>query len=57
MIAERPPRIDVTAKDLAESIVSILEGAFILSRAYGDSMLTTRQSRLFRSYLKLLFED
>jgi TetR/AcrR family transcriptional repressor of nem operon len=56
-IAVRPPRLDITARDLAEAIVALLEGAFILSRAYGDPALTARQSRLFRGYLKLLFED
>ena len=57
VIALRPPRQQVTATELAEAIVSLLEGAFILSRAYDDPGLTTRQSRLFRGYLKLLFED
>jgi TetR/AcrR family transcriptional repressor of nem operon len=55
-IAARPPKLDVSARDLAETIVALLEGAFILSRAYGDPGLPTRQSRLFRGYLKLLFE-
>ena len=57
VIAVRKPRLPVTAKELAETIVSILEGAFILARSHGDPVLITRQSRLFRGYLKLLFED
>ena len=57
ILAVRRPRIDVTARELAESVVSILEGAFILARSYREPELTTRQSRLFRTYLKLLFED
>jgi len=57
VLATRQPRIDVTASQLAEAMVSLLEGAFILSRAYHDRHLITRQSRLFRDYLKLLFED
>ncbi len=57
VLATRRPRSDITARELAESIVSILEGAFILSRSYKDPGLITRQSRLFRDYLKLLFED
>ena len=57
VIAARPPRLAVNARDLAEAIVSILEGAFILARSHGDPALITRQSRLFRGYLKLLFDD
>lgn len=56
VLAKRRPRIDVTAGELAETIISIMEGAFILSRSYGDRDLITRQLRLFRDYLKLLFE-
>ena len=56
-LAARKTKLDVTAKDLAESVMSVLEGAFILARSYDDRTLTTRQSRLFRGYLKLLFED
>ena len=57
VLATRTPRMDITANQLAETIVSVLEGAFILARTYGDRHLITRQSRLFREYLKLLFED
>jgi TetR/AcrR family transcriptional regulator, transcriptional repressor for nem operon len=57
VLAVRRPRVDITARELAESILSILEGAFILARSYGQPELTIRQSRLFRTYLKLLFED
>lgn len=56
VIADRPPRIEVTAAELAESAIAVMEGAFILSRSHGDRALITRQSRLFRGYLKLLFE-
>ena len=56
VLATRKPAIPVTAQSLAESIVSILDGAFILTRAYGDPGLISRQSRQFRDYLKLLFE-
>lgn len=53
----RKPRIDVTARELAETIVAILEGAFILSRAYNDAKLIVRQSELFRQHLQLVFAD
>lgn len=51
----RPPRVEVTASELAEMIVSLLEGAFILSRAYKDPKLIVRQSELFRQHLQLVF--
>lgn len=57
LIAERPPKLDVSAAELAESIVAFLEGAFILSRASEKPELISRQSRLFRGYIKLLFDD
>lgn len=45
----------VTARELAEMIVSIIEGGLVLQRAYGNVNVTARQSALFRSYLRLLF--
>ncbi len=53
----RKPKIDVTARELAETIVSIYEGAFILSRAYRQPEIITRQSELFRQHLGLVFAD
>jgi TetR/AcrR family transcriptional repressor of nem operon len=49
------PALPVTARQLAEMIVSIVEGGLILQRAYDDSRITARQSEQFRNYLKLLF--
>lgn len=51
------PKIAVSAADLAEMIVAIIEGGLILSRSYGDAHLVARQSRQFRNYLGLLFAD
>ncbi len=45
----------VTARQLAEMIVSIIEGALVLQRAYGNVEIAARQSEQFRSYLELLF--
>lgn len=50
------PAIPVTARQLAEMIVSIVEGGLVLQRAYGDVRVTSRQSEQFRNYLKLLFD-
>lgn len=49
------PAQPVTARELAEMAVSVIEGGFVLARAYGDSRLTARQSEHFRKYLALLF--
>ena len=51
------PRIAVSAAELAEMIVSIVEGGLILSRSYDDAHFVARQSRQFRNYLGLLFAD
>ncbi len=57
VIAVRRPKLEVSAAELAESIVSLLEGAFILARSGEKPDLISRQSRLFRGYVKLLFDD
>jgi TetR/AcrR family transcriptional repressor of nem operon len=50
-----PPVRPVTARQLAEMIVSIIEGGLVLQRAYGNVEVTARQSEHFRTYLELLF--
>ncbi|MEV8468133.1 TetR/AcrR family transcriptional regulator [Fluviibacterium sp. DFM31] len=50
-----PPARPVTAKRLAEMIVSVIEGGLILERAYQNRGMTARQSEQFREYLELLF--
>lgn len=55
LLKARKPKIPVTADELTESLMSVIEGGIILSRAAEDKMLTVRASRQFRNYLKLLF--
>lgn len=50
-----PPVKPVTAKRLAEMVVSVIEGGLILERAYGNPKMTARQSGQFREFLELLF--
>jgi TetR/AcrR family transcriptional repressor of nem operon len=57
VIDQYQPALPVTARQLAEMIVSIIEGGLILQRAYGDANITARQSVQFRNYLKLLFRS
>lgn len=49
--------LDVTARQLAEMTVSIIEGGLILQRAWGDTGVTCRQSEQLRNYLTLLFGE
>lgn len=55
VIDRYPPVKPVTARELAEMIVAIIEGGLVLQRAYGQIEVTARQSRHFRGYLELLF--
>lgn len=57
VLAVRKPRLPVTAGELAEEMTCILEGAFIMARAYRDPDLIIRQSRIFRRQLRLLFGE
>lgn len=49
-------RIETDAGELAEMIMSIIEGGFILSKSLQDPQLIARSVRQFRSYLQLIFE-
>ncbi|MGE0565036.1 MAG: TetR/AcrR family transcriptional regulator [Pseudolabrys sp.] len=53
--ARYKPAAPVNARDLAETIMAIIEGGFVLSRAYSDPTLVARLSRQFRQYIELLF--
>lgn len=55
VIDRYPPALAVTARELAEMIVAIIEGGLVLQRAHGDTDTTKRQSQQFRNYLRLLF--
>ena len=57
VIDSYPPKIPVTARQLAELTVSIVEGGLIQQRAYGDVRVTKRQSLQLRNYLFLLFGE
>ncbi len=57
LIAWKKPALEVTPKDLSETIMAILEGGFLIARSYNDKGLTIRLSGQFRNYLKLLFDE
>lgn len=55
VLSRYKPTRPVSARDLADMIVALIEGGFILTRSYNDPALVARQSRQFRQYLELLF--
>lgn len=55
LIAARPPRVPVTADDLAAMIMAIIEGGFVLSRVNKDRQGLVGPARQFRNYIELLF--
>jgi len=55
VLARHKPAVPVTARDLAETIIAIIEGGFVLSRSYNDPLAVARLSRQFRQYIELLF--
>ena len=46
----------MTAKDLADSLIGMIEGTVILGRSWDDRHLMTRRIRQFRQNLALLFD-
>ncbi len=55
VLARYTPALEVSARELSEMIMSIVEGGFILSLSYRDPIFIARQSKQFRHYLQLLF--
>lgn len=51
-----PPQIEIDAGELAEMIICIIEGGFILSKSLQDAKLLARSVKQFRRYLQLIFE-
>ncbi|MGY9005628.1 MAG: TetR/AcrR family transcriptional regulator [Alphaproteobacteria bacterium] len=57
VLVKYQPKLRITAKQLAETFVCLLEGAFLVARSRNDTGLIIRQSRQFRKYLEFLFYD
>lgn len=55
LVAARPPALPVSARDLAEMMVTVVEGGFVLANALEDAHWLQRQSQGVRRYLELLF--
>lgn len=54
-LAAHETRAEVSADELAEMIIALIEGAFVLAQAGDDPKALARASRHFRRHLKLLF--
>ncbi len=57
VLARYRPAVPVTARDLAEQVIAIFEGALILARSFNDPALVVRQLAQFRHYFELLFKE
>jgi TetR/AcrR family transcriptional repressor of nem operon len=57
VLARHRPAYPVSARELAETIMAIIEGGFILSRSFGDPLIVARLARQFRQYIELLFKS
>ena len=55
VIAAYPPRLETTARTLAELLASMIEGSYVMANALNDARWNQRQLEGFRQYLNLLF--
>jgi TetR/AcrR family transcriptional repressor of nem operon len=56
-IRAHPPRIEVSADELAMQGLSIFEGGLVLSRTFGRQDVLATQLRHYRNYVELLFGE
>ncbi|MEM7759596.1 MAG: TetR/AcrR family transcriptional regulator [Cyanobacteria bacterium P01_A01_bin.40] len=57
ILKKYPPKIEVDAGELAETIMCIIEGGFIMSKSLQDAKVMARSLKQFRRYLQLIFEE
>ena len=55
IMAQYPPRLPVDSASLADSFNTILEGAFIMSKAANQPEIIVQQLRHYKNYIELLF--
>ena len=55
VIAKYPPRLPVKSWELADGMVSALEGAFIMMRVLQEPAQLSQQLNHYRNYIELLF--
>lgn len=54
---KHPPSKDVDLESLADMLMVIFEGSFVLSQSLNDNKIIARQLSNYHSYLQLLFGD
>lgn len=54
---KHPPRRDIDLESLADMLMVIFEGSFVLSQSLGENKIIARQLSHYHSYLQLLFID
>lgn len=52
-----PMRDDVSLNDLSDMLSSAVEGGIVLAKSMGEPNAVAKQVRLYRSYVKLLFQQ
>jgi TetR/AcrR family transcriptional repressor of nem operon len=52
-----PMRDDVSLDDLSDMLSSAVEGGIVLAKSMGEPNAVAKQVRLYRSYVKLLFQQ
>jgi len=55
VFSDKTPAAQVTAEELAEMIMELIEGAFVIAQATNDRLAVARASGHFRRHLQLLF--
>lgn len=53
----RPPRVPVSAEELADGLSVVVEGAYVLSRALKQPRLVLDQLRHYRTYLEMVLGE
>lgn len=51
------PKTEIDKVALADHFTVVIEGAFIMSKALNDPLVTAKQLILFKNYIELLFQD
>lgn len=57
IFSKSKPKLDVTADELAEMIMELIEGSFVIAQATNDRTALARASAQFRRHLQLLFQE
>lgn len=56
IMAQYPPRIDVSVETLADMFSTVVEGGIILARIFNDNDVLVNQVLAYRNYLRMIFD-